>query len=356
MERCDYVIVGAGLSGVVAARILAEAGYKVLIIEKRHHVSGLCHDLYDEHGIFVHKYGPHLFHTNDEDVWNFINLFCGWIPHEHIAKVRISNNLCDFPINKNTIKQLNIKDVPVNETPDTTNAKTYLHSTIGATLTKLIFEDYTKKHWGTPLEDLDFSVVQRVGIQHDNDSRYFRDKYQAIPQYGYTHFVNKMILHDNIYLVLGLNYYSGFVVPKKGIIYTGPIDKYFNYCFGPLDYIHVRFFHKTYDKPFKQIVTQINYPEASIPFTRSVEYKHITKQIHPQTTISYEFPQKQNESSGIPCYPKLNTKSTELFQKYYELAQNETHTLFLGRMAEYKYFNMDAAIGNAINKTKTLLQ
>jgi len=351
--KYDFLIIGTGLSGCTCARTLADKGYKILIIEENTHIGGMCHDYIDNNGILVSSYGPHLFHTDSNIVWDFINLYSDWDTYEHIAKVIVDKKFCDFPVNLNTIQQLNIKDV-VSDGPDYSNAETYLFSTIGETLTNKIFKNYSYKQWRCELKDLHYSVVERVKIRFDNDPRYFRDRYQVIPRLGYTNFMKTLLDHPNITLELGrkFNKFSDTIEYDR-MIYTGPIDRFYDFQYGKLNYIKIFFAQVSFDTKFFQPYAQINYSNPSREYTRTVEYKHINKNLKTveRTSVSFEYP---NHLSGLECYPNFNIQSVNLYQKYLELTQQEKNVIFVGRMAEYKYFNMDQAILNAINLTKNL--
>jgi len=345
MYKFDYLIVGCGLTGATCARLLAEKNKTVCIIDRRHHAGGICYDYYNTDGILVHAYGPHIFHTNNRQVWDFVNRFSNFIPYFHIAKVYTDGKFVDFPPNLNTIKDLNIE--VINTNIDYTNAETYLYTTIGKDLTDKIYKGYSEKQWGCSLSDIDYHVVERVKFNNIYDSRYFTDIYQGIPEYGYTYMFNKILEHPNITLLLGLDYNNHYI-KSSNIIYTGCIDEYFDK--NSLEYINIEFKFKTFDVNFYQGYPQINYPN-NFDYTRSVEYKRITNQEHSKTTIGYEYPSINGES----CYPKFTKENIKKYQKF-NIKANKYKNLYLcGRMAEFKYFNMDSAIYNAMSLCNKLL-
>lgn len=353
--KFDYLIVGCGLSGSTCARLLAEQNYKICIIDSRHHIGGNCYDRFNEEGIFIHEYGPHIFHTNNKSVWDFLQRFTIFVPYYHIAKVFLPEIglYVDFPPNRNTIKQLNIpKNEYTYEFSDPTNAETYLYSTMGKTITNLIYKDYSAKQWGVPLDQLESNVVSRVCLIDDNCEYYFRNKWQGLPKYGYTSMIQNMLNHPNIQLFLGVDYFD-FGGRKQKIfktnktIVTGCVDQFFDYEFGQLEYIKTEFKFKTFPVYQHQEYAQVNYPSKDIPYTRSVEYKLMTGQEHSNTTVSYEYPNSQK--SPILCYPKLTTENNQRYEKYLKCnVSKQRKFYFLGRLGSFKYFNMDAAVYQAM--------
>lgn len=297
------IIVGAGISGCVLAENLSSIGKKVLIIEKRNHIGGNCYDYINEDGILVPKYGPHFFHTNSEKVWEYVNRFSEWITYEHHVKAEIDGNLIDLP--------------PTPEYKDR------------------VFKGYTKKMWGKYADKLKPEVLSRVRIRTDEDTRYFRDKYQAMPKEGYTKMFENMINHPNIEVRLNTDFFN---TGLECDYYTGRLDEYHGYKYGKLPFRSLKFKHKTINKEFCQPVAVINYPQTK-EYTRTTEPKHATGQICHKTTIIKEYP----TWVGEPYYP-VPTKENETLAKLYKQPN------FFGRLGTYQYMNMDQAILNILNE------
>ena len=297
------IVVGAGISGSVIAERLASLGKKVIVIEKRNHIGGNCYDYINEDGILVPKYGPHFFHTNSEKVWEYVNRFSEWIPYEHRVLAEIDGELKIVP--------------PTKEYADK------------------VFKGYTKKMWGKYADKLKPEVLARVRIRTDDDDRYFKDKYQAMPKYGYTKMFEKMLSHPNIEVRLNTDFFKTNLICDY---YTGRLDEYHGYKFGKLPFRSIKFKHQTLDRECQQPVTTINYPQTK-KYTRSTEPKHATGQICPKTTIIKEYP----TWVGEPYYPVPTVENEELANKYKQ-------PYFLGRLGTYQYMDMDQAILNALNE------
>jgi UDP-galactopyranose mutase len=360
----DILIIGCGLSGVVCAERFANVlDKKVLIIEKRDHIGGNVYDYIDtDTNILMNKYGAHLFHTNEEKVWNYINQFDEWVRWDHQVIGAVDNKLVNIPVNINTVNALcneNIKNTDeMNEWLNKNQVKYDVidngekmgKSRVGEILYDKIFKQYTYKQWNKYPEELDASVLARIPIRHDFDNRYFDDKYQALPKYGYTHFVSKMLENKNINVLLNTNYFD-FIKENpqnfETIIYTGPIDKFYEMKnMEKLEYRSIDFqIEKIKNMNYFQTNSVVNYPETNVEFTRIVEYKHFLNQKSTDTVIVREV----TKDEGEPYYPIPNKKNLELYEKYKEFAEKETNVHFLGRLANYKYFNMDTAILNALN-------
>lgn len=359
----DYVVVGAGLSGaVIANKVATELNKKVLVLENRDHIGGNCYDYIDEKTkLLISKYGAHLFHTNSDKVWNYINQFSKWIRWDHKVIGLIENKLVPIPVNINTVNVVcneNIKTTDeMNNWLDKvqikydsiTNSEEMGKSRVGIELYNKIFRDYTYKQWNKYPEELDPSVLARIPIRNNFDDRYFDDKYQVLPEKGYTEFVKNILDHPNITTLLNTDFFEfkkNNNLSNKIIIYTGPIDKYFETSNLPkLEYRSIDFQYETIEnKGFYQTNSVVNYPEIKYPFTRIVEYKHFLNQKSDYTIISKEC----TNDIGEPYYPVPNKKNMDLYEKYKELANNEKNVHFVGRLASYKYFNMDQAILNAL--------
>lgn len=363
LNSFEIVIVGCGLSGAVLAERFAASDKKVLIIEKRDHIGGNCYDYYNEKGILVSKYGPHIFHTNDEEVWSYVNKFAEWKKFELKVKAFVDGLLVPIPVNITTVNMLlnaNVKnEIEMNlwleknqiRKKKITNGEIAAKARVGNFLYEKIFKNYTRKQWEKEPSELDPSVLNRIPVRNNFDDRYFTDKYQGIPKEGYTEFIKKMVSHKNITIVLN----ADFLVLKnklktfKKLFYTGPIDRFFEYKYEnkKLEYRSLYFEHETLKKKFFQKNAVINYPNEK-EFTRIVEYKHITNQEHQYTTIVREYPR----SIGEPYYPVPNPKNRKIYKIYQEEAQKLQNIYFVGRLANYKYFNMDEAIKNALDVFK----
>jgi UDP-galactopyranose mutase len=358
-----YLIVGSGLSGsVIGERIANILNNKVTIIEKRNHIGGNCYDYIDEEtGILMNKYGAHLFHTNHEQVWDYINKFDTWIRWEHKVLTSVDNKFVPMPVNITTINELcgehlqNEKDVNLwlekNQVKYDviSNSEEMAKSRIGNVLYDKLVKDYTYKQWNKYPNELDKSVLERIPIRNSFDTRYFNDKYQALPANGYTKFFEKLLDHPNIEVKLNTDYFE-FIKSNNDydiIIFTGPIDSYFP-GLEKLEYRSIDFDIKVIkNMNYYQPNSVVNYPSIDIPYTRIVEYKHFLNQKSNDTIIVTE---KTNDI-GEPYYPVPNKKNLELYDKYKKLAVNEEskNVFFVGRLANYKYFNMDEAILNSLN-------
>jgi len=362
-----YLIVGCGLTGVVIAeRIASQLNESVLIIEKRDHIGGNCYDYIDnETGILVNKYGAHLFHTNNKEVWEYINRFDTWIRWEHKVLSYVDNKFVPMPVNITTVNELcnehlqNEQDM--NEWlennqikyEEITNSEEMAKSRIGETLYENLIKPYTYKQWNKYPNELNASVLARIPLRNNFDTRYFNDKYQALPKYGYTHFFESILSHPNIKYMLNTDYFD-FIkntnLKFKKIIYTGPIDAYFNLSeLDKLEYRSIDFKIERYkNMNYYQPNSVVNYPELQYPYTRIVEYKHFLNQQSSHTIIVSE----TTNDTGEPYYPVPNQKNLELYKKYKKLAEleeKENNVYFVGRLANYKYFNMDEAITNALD-------
>ncbi|MEM4181811.1 MAG: UDP-galactopyranose mutase [Candidatus Pacearchaeota archaeon] len=358
MEKYDFLIVGAGPSGCVMAERLASIRKKILMIDKRDHIGGNCYDYYDDFGVLVHKYGPHYFRAKDKVVIDYLSNFTEWIEQRYKVAVCIKGKVYSFPINKKTIEQffnVKLKDEEEvkrfleerrqKEIIEPKNAEEQVLSLVGKEIYEGFFKGYTKKQWGIEPKFLDKEVTARIPIRYNENDDYIIEGFQAMPKEGYTKMFEKMISNKNIKLILSKTYENNLSKIAKKIIWTGPIDEYFNYKFGNLPYRSLKFIFASFRKEYVQEIGQINYPEEDIPYTRIVEIKHVTKQSCPNTTISIEFP----EERGEPYYPMPTKEAKDLYKKYEELAKKEKNVYFLGRLAKYKYLNMDQCIEEALN-------
>jgi UDP-galactopyranose mutase len=360
----DYLVVGAGFAGSVLAERLASVGNKkILIIDKRNHIGGNAYDYYNEDGILIHKYGPHIFHTNSADVFNHLSKFTAWRNYQHKVLANVDGQLLPIPINLNTVNEyfgLNLNGLEVEEFLASRAEKVYpiktsedvVVSKVGRELYEKFFRGYTRKQWDLDPSELDASVTARVATRTNKDDRYFTDTYQAMPAHGYTKMFEKMLSHPNIKIMLNTDYKEVMNEVKfKKLIYTGPVDEFFNYRYGKLPYRSLRFKFETIDTPRFQETGTINYPN-DYGFTRITEFKHLTGQKHDKTTLVYEYP----EATGDPYYPVPRPENEMLYKKYAALANQLTNTYFVGRLATYRYYNMDQVVAQALSTFKKIMQ
>ena len=360
----DYLIVGAGFAGSVLAERLASVGNKkILIIDKRNHIGGNAYDYYNEDGILIHKYGPHIFHTNSADVFNHLSKFTAWRNYQHKVLANVDGQLLPIPINLNTINQyfgLNLTGLEVEEFLASRAEKAYpvktsedvVVSKVGRELYEKFFRGYTLKQWGLDPSELDASVTARVPTRTNKDDRYFTDTYQAMPAHGYTRMFEKMLSHPNIKIMLNTEWQEVMnEVKYRKLIFTGPVDQYFNYRYGKLPYRSLRFKFETLETSQFQETGTINYPN-DYGFTRITEFKHLTGQKHDKTTLVYEYP----EASGDPYYPVPRPENDLLYKKYAALANMLPNTYFVGRLATYRYYNMDQVVAQALTTFKKIMQ
>jgi UDP-galactopyranose mutase len=360
----DYLIVGAGFAGsVLAERLATQAGKKVLIIDKREHIGGNAYDCYNKDGILIHKYGPHIFHTNSKEVFEYLGQFTPWRPYEHKVLGSVDGQLVPIPINLNTINQLyglnlNSSEVEAffeSKAEKVAGVKTsedVVVSKVGRELYEKFFRGYTRKMWDLDPSELDASVTARVPTRTNKDDRYFTDTYQAMPLHGYTHMFQNMLSHPNIKVMLNTDYkeITDFI-PYRNLIFTGPIDEYFDYCYGKLPYRSLEFKFETIDAEVFQPTGTVNYPNSQL-YTRITDFKYLTGQKHEKTSVVYEFP----KAEGDPYYPVPRPENAELYKKYQQLAATETNTYFVGRLATYKYYNMDQVVAQALTTFKKIMQ
>ena len=352
----DYLIVGAGFAGAVLAERLANVSEKkVLIVEQRDHIGGNAYDYYNKDGILIHKYGPHIFHTNSKKVFDYLSQFTSWRPYEHRVLASVDGQLVPIPINLNTINKLYSLQLNSYELAAFFEAKAekisrivtsedVVVSKVGRELYEKFFKGYTRKQWDLDPSELDASVSARVPTRTNRDDRYFTDTYQAMPSQGYARMFQKMLAHPNIKIMLNTDYKEIVdSIPYKNMIYTGPIDSYFNYCYGRLPYRSIEFRFETHDVEVFQPTGTINFPNEH-PYTRITEFKYLTGQKHHKTSIVYEYPQAE----GDPYYPIPRPENAEIYKKYQSLAAAMTNTYFTGRLATYRYYNMDQVVAQSL--------
>jgi UDP-galactopyranose mutase len=360
----DYLIVGAGFAGsVMAERLAVDAGKKVLIIDKRPHIGGNAYDHYDDAGILVHKYGPHIFHTNSKPVFEYLSKFTEWHPYQHRVQAWVDGQLVPIPINLETVNRLyglKLTSFEVDKFFESlaekrTQIKTsedVIVSKVGRELYEKFFRNYTRKQWDLDPSELDAQVTARVPVRTNRDDRYFTDTYQAMPKHGLTRMFEKILNHPNIKIMLSVDYREIVkVVPHGEVIYTGPVDEYFDYRYGRLPYRSLEFKFETLNERQHQPVAVINYPNENL-YTRVTEFKHLTGQEHHKTTVVYEYPQ----ASGDPYYPIPRAENNELYRKYQMLAAATRGVQFTGRLATYKYYNMDQVVAQSLALYSKIVQ
>jgi UDP-galactopyranose mutase len=358
----DYLIVGAGFAGsVIAERLARIADKSVLLMDRRPHIAGNAHDHYNEDGILVHKYGPHIFHTNSRDVFEYLSQFTEWRPYEHRVLASVDGQLVPMPINLDTLNKLyglnmssyeaeHFLDSLAEKKKEIRTSEDVVVSRVGRELYEKFFRNYTRKQWSMDPSELDAAVTARVPVRTNRDSRYFSDTFQAMPLHGYTRMFESMLDHSNIKILLNADYREiGKSIRFRNLIYTGQIDEFFDFRFGKLPYRSLRFKHETLNRPIFQSAAVINYPNEHL-YTRVTEFKYLTGQEHMKTSVVYEFPQAE----GDPYYPVPRPENNALYKKYKDLAESTPGVHFVGRLATYKYYNMDQVTGQALATFKRI--
>jgi UDP-galactopyranose mutase len=352
----DYVIVGAGFSGsVVAAQMARNFRKRVLLVDRRAHVGGNAYDHANEAGVLVHKYGPHIFHTNSKDVFTYLSQFTAWRDYEHRVLARVADKLVPIPINLDTVNRLYGLELDTDEMeaylhkvaekrPAVTTSEDVILGRVGRDLYEKMFRGYTRKQWGLDPSELDASVCGRIPVRLNRDDRYFSDTYQAMPRHGFTRMFENMLDHPNITISLNTDYRDILrAVRYRELVYTGPVDEFFDYRFGKLPYRSLQFRHETLNVPKHQPVAVINYPNDH-DYTRVTEFKHLTGQVHSKTSLVYEYPC----DGGDPYYPVPRPENAALYKRYEALSAAAPHVHFTGRLATYKYYNMDQVVAQAL--------
>ena len=352
----DYLIVGAGFAGSVLAERLANgSGKRVLICDKRSHIGGNAYDYYNDDGILIHKYGPHIFHTNSADVFDYLTRFTEWRDYQHTVLADVDGMRVPIPINLNTINKLyglNLNALELKEFFDKVREKRepvrtsedVVVNAVGQELYEKFFRGYTRKQWGLDPSELDASVTARVPTRTNRDDRYFTDTFQAMPRHGYTRMFENILDSPRITIALNTDYNElQKEVAFREMIYTGPVDAFFDYRYGKLPYRSLEFKHETHDVETFQEAPVVNYPNGQ-PYTRVTEFKYLTGQVHKKTGIVYEYP----KAEGDPYYPIPRSENAELYRKYQALADAREDVHFVGRLATYKYYNMDQIVAQAL--------
>ena len=362
----DALVVGAGFAGsVIAERLAAGSNKKVLLIDRRPHVAGNAFDVHDEAGVLIHQYGPHIFHTNSDEIVRHLSRFTGWRTYEHRVLASVDGKLVPIPINRTTINMLYGLNLTTDEqaanflasraepTAQIRTSEDVVVSAVGRELYEKFFQGYTRKQWGIDPSGLDRSVTSRVPTRTNVDDRYFNDSFQAMPRLGFTHMFENMLDHKNI----TIETQTEFADVKDRVLYdqlvfTGPVDEFFGHRYGKLPYRSLQFKHETHDMEEFQSVAVVNYPHPDVPYTRISEYKHLTGQKHPKTSITYEYP----SAEGDPYYPIPNAEAQGLYKKYEALTASRPDVAFVGRLATYRYYNMDQVVGQALATYRKVLE
>ena len=352
----DVLVVGAGFAGAVIAERMASAGREVLVIDKRDHIGGNAFDEYDSHSVLIHRYGPHIFHTNAAHVADYLSRFTDWQPYEHRVLSSLNGILYPIPINQTTINRLyglSLDEIGVRSFLDRVRevrepvqtSEDVVLSAVGRDLCDKFFRNYTRKQWGRDLSQLSPAIAARIPTRTNTDDRYFTDKFQNMPKHGFSVLIGRMLEHKIIRVQLSTTYQDIRLQHRASVIfYTGPLDEYFGFCYGRLPYRSLRFEHEHHAAIERfQLVGTVNYPN-DFQFTRVTEFKHLTGQKCPGTSIVREFPAQ----CGDPYYPVLTPQSDEAVRRYRDLARSETNTCFIGRLAEFRYYNMDQVVAAAL--------
>jgi UDP-galactopyranose mutase len=362
----DFLIVGAGFAGsVLAERLASDGGKRVLLCDRRPHVGGNAYDFFNEDGIQVHRYGPHIFHTNSEEVFEYLSRFTAWRPYEHRVLADIDGRYLPVPINRTTLNGcygLNLKNeaeaalflaARAEPCEPIMTSRDAVISQVGGDLYRTFFEGYTRKQWGLDPSELDKSVTARVPTRTNTDDRYFLDRFQAMPRDGYTAMFEKMLDHDNITVLTHTEFADIREIHLAShTIFTGPIDEYFDHRLGRLPYRSLKFQHETHTVRRMLPVAVMNYPSETVPYTRITEYKQLTGQVHPKTSISYEYAC----ADGDPYYPIPRPENQALYKQYEALARDRDDVTFVGRLGTYKYYNMDQVVGQALATYRRLMK
>ena len=359
----DYLIVGAGFAGsVIAERLSSQAGKQILLVDKRSHIGGNAYDKHNEDGILIHPYGPHIWHTNSERIHSYLSQFTEWRPYEHRVLAEVDGKLLPIPINRTTVNEMYGLDLKTEaecaaffeaRAESSGHARTsedVVVGKVGRELYEKFFRGYTRKQWGLDPSELDAQVTARIPTRLDTDDRYFQDAFQYMPKYGYTRMFETMLNRPGIEVMLNTDYKEvQATVPFREVIFTGPVDEYFDFCYGKLPYRSLEFKHETLDKAHHLPVAVVNYPNDH-EYTRVTEFKQLTGQCHHKTSIVYEYPQAE----GDPYYPIPRPECTVLYNKYKALADSTYGVHFVGRLATYKYYNMDQVVAQALTMAQKL--
>jgi UDP-galactopyranose mutase len=352
----DWLVVGAGFAGsVLAERLASQRGNSVLLVDRRPHLAGNAHDRLDAAGVLIHQYGPHIFHTNSEAIAAYLSQFTAWRDYEHRVLAHVDGQLLPIPINLDTVNSLYGLDLDSagmerflaarrEEVSEVRTAEDVVVSTVGRDLYEKFFRGYTRKQWGVDPSELSRTVTARIPTRTNRDDRYFTDSFQKMPRDGYTAMFARMVDHPLIEVALGVEFADiRDRVRFRRMVFTGPVDEFFGYRLGRLPYRSLHFRHETVDRAWHQPVAVVNYPQTEA-YTRVTEYKHLTGQRHPKTSLTYEYP----SDTGEPYYPVPRPENEALYRRYQALAQATKDVWFVGRLATYRYYNMDQVVGQAL--------
>lgn len=359
----DYLVVGAGFAGTVCAERLSHAGKTVLLVDKRPHIGGNAYDARDEHGLLIHPYGPHIFHTNSRSIFEYLSRFTAWRFYEHRVLAVVEGEMYPIPINRTTINRLYDLDLSEEQVGEylervreprvaIRTSEDVVLNTVGRDLCDKFFRSYTMKQWGLPISELSAGVAARIPTRTNDDDRYFSDTYQFMPAQGYTAMFERMLASKNITVRLGVDYREiASEIPWRHMVYTGPLDAFFDHCYGRLPYRSLRFEHEHLaDCRRFQPTGTVNFPNDHA-YTRITEFKHLTGEDHSGTSIVKEYP----VAEGEPFYPIPRPENEELLKRYKELATARDDVTFVGRLAQYRYYNMDQVVGSALKCVEGLL-
>jgi UDP-galactopyranose mutase len=366
--RVDTLVVGAGYAGsIVAERLASQCGHRVLVIDRRGHIAGNAFDYVDDAGVLVHRYGPHIFHTNSDKVWEYLSQFTAWQPYEHRTLAVVRGGHMPIPINRTTLNLFYGVDLKTDAEAEAylaelaeprdflRNSEDSVVAKVGRELYEAFFRGYTRKQWDLDPTELAASVTARIPVRFNTDDRYFTDTHQALPAEGYTAMFRRMLDHPLIEYRVDTDFFDvRDEVDFDHLVYTGPIDRYFGHRFGPLPYRSLEFELETHPTPNGELLQpagQVNYPGEDVPYTRKTEFRHLTGQRHDRTTIAVEFPRAE----GDPYYPVPRADNKELYKRYRALTEREPGVTFVGRLATYQYFNMDQVVAQALTTFERML-
>ncbi len=359
----DWLVVGAGFAGsVLAERLASQLGRRVLVVDRRPHIGGNAYDERDAAGVLVHRYGPHIFHTNAPHIVRYLSQFTEWRPYEHRVLARVRDQLLPIPINRTTLNRLYGLDLGTDEAVAAflaARAEPVAHArtsedvvvgTVGRELYELFFRGYTRKQWGLDPCRLDASVTARIPTRTNEDDRYFTDRFQAMPRHGYSAMFARMLDHPNIDVRTGADFGAVPARLYRRVVYTGPVDEFFGRRFGPLPYRSLEFRFETLPARRVQPVGTVNEPDEAVPFTRTTEFGHLTGEWGRRTTLVREYPR----ADGDPYYPIPRPENAARYERYRALADATPGVVFVGRLASYRYYNMDQVVGQALATFKRI--
>jgi UDP-galactopyranose mutase len=362
--KTEVLVVGAGFSGAVVAERLAHHGYRVLVIDKRTHIGGNAYDKEDRHGVLIHPYGPHIFHTNSSRVASYLSQFTRWRAYEHRVLAKVGDQLLPIPINVDTVNRLyglqhtqatiqSFYDSVREPRASLTTSEDVVINSVGRDLYEKFFRGYTRKHWGLDPAQLSASGAARIPTRTNHDDRYFTDTFQNMPLEGYTRMFERMLDHANIRVELHTDFFAvRSRVRAQHVVYTGPIDAFFAHCYGPLPYRSLQFEHAHFPETQQyQPVGTVNFPN-DYEYTRITEFKHLTGQLHRGTSIVTEY----SRAEGEPYYPIPRPANEQLFKRYEALASQQSDVTFVGRLAQYRYYNMDQCVGAALKAAENVME